>query len=108
MGTNKQRRDIHISCIEFFDVHSLCCCHVRIKKSNIYHGGGGGGTALQFGTSEVRSRWGHLDFSLTKSLWPWGKGSHCKWLTTLPHLYADCLEIWEPQAPGAARACPCL
>ena len=44
MGTNTQRRDVRISCIEFFDVHSLCCCHVRIKKSNIYIMGGGGGT----------------------------------------------------------------
>ena len=28
-----------MSCIEFYDVHDLCCCHVRIKKSNIYHRG---------------------------------------------------------------------
>jgi len=34
-----------------------------------------------------------------------GKGSRCIWLTTLPHSYADQLEIWEPQSPGTIRAC---
>jgi len=32
----------------------------------------------------------------------------CVGLTTLPHSYADCLEIWEPQPPGTLRACPGL
>jgi len=26
-------------------------------------------------------------------------------LTTVPHTYADCLEIWEPQPPGTLTAC---
>jgi hypothetical protein len=34
-----------------------------------------------------------------------GKGGRCIWLTTLPPSCADCLEIWEPQAPGILRAC---
>ena len=37
-----------------------------------------------------------------------GKGGRCLGLTTLPHSYADCLEIWEPQPPGTLRACPDL
>jgi hypothetical protein len=34
------------------------------------------------------------------------KGGRCLGLTALPPLCADCLEIWEPQPPGAQRACP--
>jgi hypothetical protein len=30
------------------------------------------------------------------------------WLTTLPHLHANCLETWEPKLPGSLRACPGL
>jgi hypothetical protein len=37
-----------------------------------------------------------------------GKGERCVGLTTLPPSCADCLEIWEPQPPGAVRACPRL
>jgi len=37
-----------------------------------------------------------------------GKGGRCVRLTTLPPLCALCLEIWEPQPPGALRACPGL
>jgi len=37
-----------------------------------------------------------------------GTGGRCVWLTTLPPSCADCLEIWEPQAPGTLRACPGL
>jgi len=33
------------------------------------------------------------------------KGGRCVGLTILPHSYADCLEIWEPQPPGTLRAC---
>jgi hypothetical protein len=29
-------------------------------------------------------------------------------LTTLPLLCAECHEIWQPQPPGALRACPSL
>jgi len=36
------------------------------------------------------------------------KGGRCLGLTTLPLLCADCLQIWEPQAPGTLRACPGL
>jgi len=40
----------------------------------------------------------------------WGvyKGGRWVGLTTLPHLCADYLEIWEPQTPGTLRACPGL
>ena len=31
-----------------------------------------------------------------------GKGGRFVGLTTLPHSCADCLEIWEPQPPGAS------
>jgi len=34
-----------------------------------------------------------------------GKCGRCVVLTTLPHSCADCLEIWEPQAPGTLRVC---
>jgi len=37
-----------------------------------------------------------------------GKGGRCVGLTILPSLFADCLEIWEPQPPGILRACPGL
>jgi len=43
-----------------------------------------------------------------QGLFPGGKGGRCVWPTTLPPLYADCLEIWEPQPPGTLRACPGL
>jgi hypothetical protein len=33
------------------------------------------------------------------------KGGRCVGLTTLPPSCAHCLEIWEPQPPGALRAC---
>jgi hypothetical protein len=32
-----------------------------------------------------------------------GKGGRCVGLTILLPLYADCLEIWEPQPPGTLR-----
>jgi len=35
-----------------------------------------------------------------------GKGGRCVGLTTLKPSYADCLEIWEPHAPGILRVCP--
>jgi hypothetical protein len=34
-----------------------------------------------------------------------GKGGRCVALITLPLLFADCVEIWEPQPPGTLRAC---
>jgi len=34
-----------------------------------------------------------------------GKGGRCVQLTTLLPSRADCLEIWEPQPPGALLAC---
>jgi hypothetical protein len=37
-----------------------------------------------------------------------GKGGRCVGLITLPPLYANCLEICEPQPPGNLRACPGL
>ena len=82
--------------------------------------------AVQAGRSRVRFQMGSLEFFiiLTATLWPWGrlslwqkwvqgicpggKGGRCLWLTNLPPSYDDCLEIWEPQPPGALRACPGL
>ena len=37
-----------------------------------------------------------------------GKGGRCVGLTTLPPLWADCLEVWQPYPPGNRRACPDL
>ena len=68
------------------------------------------------------SRWCNWNFSLTYSFRPHygpgltqsvtyflgGKGGRCLGLTTLPPSCADCLEIWEPQAPGILWACPDL
>ena len=38
-------------------------------------------------------------------IFPKCKGGQCVWLTTLPPLCAECIEIWEPQPPGILRAC---
>jgi len=71
------------------------------------------------------SLWCHWNFSLTYSFWPhYGpgvnsasnrneyqeyfladKGGRCIGLTTLPPSCPDCVEIWEPQAPGILCAC---
>jgi len=37
-----------------------------------------------------------------------GKGGRCVVPTTLLPSCADCLEIWDPQPPGALMACPSL
>jgi len=37
------------------------------------------------------------DIILPFILWPWGRSVE---LPNLPPLYANCLEIWEPQPPG--------
>jgi hypothetical protein len=37
-----------------------------------------------------------------------GKGGRFVGLTTYYLHVADCLEIWEPQPPGALKACPGL
>jgi hypothetical protein len=74
------------------------------------------------------SRWSHCNFSVTYSFrshcgpgvdsasnrneyqefFLGGKDGRCVGLTTLPPSCADCLEILEPQPPGAPRACPGL
>ena len=83
---------------------------------------------LQAGRSRVRfprvSLQNFIDIIFPAALWPrsglslqqkWlpgifpvGKGGRCVGLTTLQTLCADCLQIWEPQIPGALRACPGL
>jgi hypothetical protein len=60
-----------------------------IRTGRVYRGGGGG----------ARGRGGGVAPS---------KRGRCVWLTTLPPSGAECLEIWEPQLPGALRACPGL
>ena len=65
VGTNKRRRDVHVSYLEFYDVQNLCCRHVRVKKSNICHRGHTVVQLVQSGMSKVLSRWGRSDFSLT-------------------------------------------
>ena len=37
-----------------------------------------------------------------------GKGGRCVGLTILPPSCANCLEVWQPEPPGALRACPDL
>jgi hypothetical protein len=74
------------------------------------------------------SWWCHWNFSLTKSFRShYGpgvdsacnrneyqeyllgvKGGRCVGLTTLLPSYADCLDIWKLQPPGALRVCPGL
>jgi len=44
----------------------------------------------------------------TRNVSPGGKDGRCVGLTTLPHSCEDCLDIWEPEPPGALRACPGL
>jgi hypothetical protein len=59
--------------------------------------------------SEFRSHYGpgvDSDRNEYQEYFLGGKGSRCVGLTTLPPSCADCLEIWEPQSPGALRACP--
>jgi len=79
------------------------------------------GTALQAGRSRVRLPM----VSLESFRSPYGpgvdstsnrieyqeyflrvKGGRCVGLTTLPPECAESFEIWEPQPPGALRACP--
>ena len=86
--------------------------------------------ALRYETSGsgFDSRWCNLNFLSTQTYRPHygpginsasnrkeyqeyflgGKGGRCLGLTTLPPSCADCLEIWEPQHPGAPRSCPSL
>jgi len=67
----------------------------------------------------------HWNFSLIQSFWPYydpgvnsasirneyqkyilgGKGGRWVGLTDLPPSCASCLDIWEPQPPGALKAC---
>ena len=64
-------------------------------------------------------RWGHWNFSLTEvasasnrneyqKYFLGGKGGRCVVLTTLPPLWADCLEFWETHPPGTLKICPGL
>jgi len=50
----------------------------------------------------------HLTDMSTRNISVGGKGSRYVGLTTLSPSCADCLEIWEPQAPGTLSACPGL
>jgi hypothetical protein len=76
-------------------------------------GGGayGRGIALQAGTSRFQfpmvSLEIFIDIILPAALWP-GSGTKRRPVRTadnVPPTWADCLEIWEPQAPGTLRAC---
>jgi hypothetical protein len=51
--------------------------------------------------------WGRLSLQQkwVPGIFPGGKDGWCVGLTTLPHLYADCFKIWEPQPPGTLREC---
>ena len=51
--------------------------------------------------------WLGLEQKYVQGIFPGGKGGRCIGLT-LPPSRADCHEIWEPQPPGALRACPGL
>jgi len=85
-------------------------------------GAAGSGTALQAERSRFRFPTVLLEFCtdiiLPAALWPWvllrneyqenflrGKGGRCVDLTILPPSYADCLEMWEPQAPASLGVC---
>jgi hypothetical protein len=45
---------------------------------------------------------------MSTEIFPGGKDGPCVGLTTLPPLYADCLEFWESQPPGTHWVCPGL
>jgi hypothetical protein len=69
-------------------------------------------TALQVGRSRVRFRphYGPGVGSASNrdeygEYFLGDKGGRSVGLTTLPPPCADCLEVWEPQPPGAVRAC---
>ena len=49
-----------------------------------------------------------INFIISIVYFLWGRGGQCSGLTTLPHSYADCLEIWNPQLPGTLRVRPAL
>ena len=82
----------------------------------------GWGTALQAGRSRVRFPIRPLRFFFDvirrvdsgsnrneyQKYFLEGKGGWCEGLTNLPPSCADCIEIWEPQTPGALTACPGL
>jgi len=88
-------------------------------------GAGGGGGVAWVGAAGCGFdfRWCHWKFSLTSSFRPhYGPGVDSasnrneyqeyhlvvKGGRSLPPSCADCLEVWEPQIPGAHRACPGL
>jgi hypothetical protein len=48
------------------------------------------------------------EMSTRNNSWGGGKGGRCVGLTTLPLSRAGCLQIWEPQSPGALRTFPGL
>jgi hypothetical protein len=57
---------------------------------------------MALGSTQPLNRNGYQEYCLG------GKGGRCVGLTTLPPSCADCLGIWEPEPPGALRACPAL
>jgi uncharacterized membrane protein YdcZ (DUF606 family) len=52
-----------------------------------------------------RLGWQPLTEMSTRSTFCVGKDDRCVELTTLPPLYDNCLEIWEPQPPGGLTVC---
>ena len=50
--------------------------------------------------------WCWLNLWFTRSISWRGKGGRCLGPTTFPPSSNNCLEIWKPQTPWTARACP--
>jgi hypothetical protein len=49
-----------------------------------------------------------LTATTTRNIFGGDKSGRCVGLTTWPPSRSDCLEVWEPQPPGALRAYPRL
>ena len=47
----------------------------------------------------------HISTGVYQEYFLGGEGGRCIGLKILPSLFADCLEIWEPQPLGTLRAC---
>jgi hypothetical protein len=50
----------------------------------------------------------HISTGLYQGYFVGYEDGRCVGLTTLPHSFADCLEIWEPQPPANLWVCPGL
>jgi hypothetical protein len=64
----------------------------------IFHGHNPSGRAMALGSTQPLTEMSNRNIS-------WGVKAAGVGLTTLQRTFANCLEVCEPQSPGALRAC---